>query len=121
MKAIIADADDLTLGGWLADHIGGEAAISAIHLSVVPSEVVHVVTAVIARMTSEAVWRHVRLNDTTLPTALVMKEAHTLIKRYREDIENQDAATVCCQVFKRIACEERKVGRSLVLSSPTVV
>ena len=121
MKAIIADADDLTLDKWLADYIGSDAAadgcVSVIDLSLVPTEVVHVVTAVIARMTFEALQRYVKLNDTTLPTVLVMEEAHTFIKRYREDIENQDAATVCCQVFERIAREGRKFGLGLVLSS----
>ena len=46
-----------------------------------------------------------------------MEEAHTFIKRYREDVENQDAAAVCCQVFERIAREGRKFGLGLVLSS----
>src|SRR5690606_28453135 len=79
--------------------------------------VVHVVTAVIARMTFEALQRYVKLNGVTLPTVLVMEEAHTFIKRYKEDAENQDAATVCCQVFERIAREGRKFGLGLVLSS----
>ena len=88
-----------------------------IDLSLVPSEVVHVVTAVIARMVFEALQRYVKLNGVSLPTVLVMEEAHTFIKRYREDLENQDAATVCCQVFERIAREGRKFGLGLVLSS----
>jgi len=53
----------------------------------------------------------------TLPTVLVMEEAHTFIKRYKDDIENYDAATICCQVFERIAREGRKFGLGLVLSS----
>ena len=46
-----------------------------------------------------------------------MEEAHTFIKRYKEDLEYQEAATVCCQVFERIAREGRKFGLGLVLSS----
>jgi len=46
-----------------------------------------------------------------------MEEAHTFIKRYRDDIENYDAASICCQVFERIAREGRKFGLGLVLSS----
>ena len=46
-----------------------------------------------------------------------MEEAHTFIKRYKEDVENQDAAGICCQVFERIAREGRKFGLGLVLSS----
>ena len=120
MKAII-DVDDLALDKWLMEYIGANAAkggcVSVVDLSLVPTEVVHVVAAVIARMTFEALQRYAKLNDATLPTVLVMEEAHTFIKRYNEDVENQDAATVCCQIFERIAREGRKFGLGLVLSS----
>ena len=120
MMPIIEDADT-TLDGWLQDYIGTDNAqdgcVSVIDLSLVPTEVVHVVTAVIARMVFEALQRYVKLNGVALPTVLVMEEAHTFIKRYREDIENQDAAAICCQVFERIAREGRKFGLGLVLSS----
>src|SRR5690606_7067550 len=122
MRAIISDTEGTTLENWLADYLGSDNAeggcVSVIDLSLVPTEVVHVVTAVIARMTFEALQRYVTLNaGETLPTVLVMEEAHTFIKRYKEDVENQDAATVCCQVFERIAREGRKFGLGLVLSS----
>ena len=122
MTAVIdAKDDDLTLEKWLTEYIGAvmdvDSCVSIIDLSLVPTEVVHVVTAVIARMTFEALQRYVKLNNTTLPTVLVMEEAHTFIRRYKEDVENQDAATVCCQVFERIAREGRKFGLGLVLSS----
>ena len=121
MKPILGEIADTTLAQWLQDYIGSDSAkdgcISVIDLSLVPSEVVHVVTAVIARMVFEALQRYVKLNGVSLPTVLVMEEAHTFIKRYREDLENQDAATVCCQVFERIAREGRKFGLGLVLSS----
>ena len=94
-----------------------QGCISIIDLSLVPSDVVHVVTAVIARMIFEALQRYVKLNQVALPTVLVMEEAHTFVKRYRQDIDNQDAATVCCQAFERIAREGRKFGLGLVLSS----
>jgi DNA helicase HerA-like ATPase len=57
------------------------------------------------------------MNSVSLPTVLVMEEAHTFIKRYKEDVENQDAASICCQVFERIAREGRKFGLGLVISS----
>ena len=121
MKAVIGDVDDIDLDQWLTDYIGGDDAangnVSVIDLSLVPTDVVHVVTAVIARMVFEALQRYLKLNAVTLPTVLVMEEAHTFIKRYKEDVENQDAATVCCQVFERIAREGRKFGLGLVLSS----
>ena len=121
MKPILGGATDITLDQWLTDYIGDDdpdgGCVSVIDLSLVPTEVVHVVTAVIARMVFEALHRYLKLNAATLPTVLVMEEAHTFIKRYKEDVENQNAATVCCQVFERIAREGRKFGLGLVLSS----
>ena len=121
MKAVVAETEDVTLEQWLTDYIGSNNAadgcVSVIDLSLVPTEVVHVITAVIARMVFEALQRYVKLNGVALPTVLVMEEAHTFIKRYKEDVENQDAATVCCQAFERIAREGRKFGLGLVLSS----
>lgn len=121
MKAIVADTDDLALSTWLKNYVGATNAeggcVSVIDLSLVPTEVVHVVTAVIARMVFEALQRYMKLNGAALPTVLVMEEAHTFIKRYKEDVENQDAAGICCQVFERIAREGRKFGLGLVMSS----
>jgi len=123
MKSIISDLKDITLEQWLTDYIGVDAAengsLTIIDLSLVPSEIIHIVTAVIARMIFEALHRYRKLNKEhkTLPTVLVMEEAHTFDKRYKVDAENQDAASVCCQVFERIAREGRKFGLGLVLSS----
>lgn len=121
MRPIMEDADATTLDQWLESYIGSDNAedgcVSVIDLSLVPTEIVHVVTAVIARMTFEALQRYMKLNGVALPTVLVMEEAHTFIKRYKEDVENQDAAGICCQVFERIAREGRKFGLGLVLSS----
>ena len=120
MKPVIG-ATEITLEQWLEDYIGGDDAyngcVSVVDLSLVPSEVAHVVTAVIARMVFEALQRYLKLNCVALPTVLVMDEAHTFIKRYREDVDNQDVATVCCQAFERVAREGRKFGLGLVLSS----
>lgn len=120
MRPIIEAAAGTTLKSWLEEHIGHDSAdgcVSVIDLSLVPSEVVHVVTAVIARVTFESLQRYVKLNGSSLPTVLVMEEAHTFIKRYRGDTDEQDRAAVCCQVFERIAREGRKFGLGLVLSS----
>lgn len=122
MKTITGDTSDVTLDGWLANYIGDNQAsngtVTVIDLSLVPAEVVHIVTAVIARMTLEALQRYRKLNHgKTLPTVLVMEEAHTFIKRYKDDAENQNSAAICCQVFEKIAREGRKFGLGLVLSS----
>ena len=120
MKSIISDNNDVTLKQWLGDYIGENKAangcVSVIDLSLVPTEIVHVVTAIIARMIFEALQRYMKMEQSALPTVLVMDEAHTFIKRYRDD-ENQDVATMCCQVFERIAREGRKFGLGLILAS----
>ena len=121
VKSIICDTEDISLEQWLKDYLGADDAengcLSVIDLSLVPTEVVHIVTSVIARMVFEALQRYRKINRIALPTVLVMEEAHTFIKKYRDDVENYDAASVCCQVFERIAREGRKFGLGLVLSS----
>lgn len=122
MKIVSGTARDLTLDDWLRNYIGDSQAsngsVTVIDLSLVPAEVVHIITAVIARMTLEALQRYRKLHHgKTLPTVLVMEEAHTFIKRYKDDAENQNSAAICCQVFEKIAREGRKFGLGLVLSS----
>ena len=121
VKSVISDTS-MGLDDWLNAYIGGNQAengsVTVIDLSLVPAEVIHLVTAVISRMTLEALQRYRKLNQgKTLPTVLVMEEAHTFIKRYKDDAENQGPATICCQVFEKIAREGRKFGLGLVLSS----
>jgi hypothetical protein len=121
MKSIIGESNGLSLETWLNDYIGADGAdngcVSVLDVSLVPTEVIHVITAVVARIVFEALQRYRKLNNVTLPTVLVMEEAHTFIKRYKEDVENHDAASICCQVFERIAREGRKFGLGLVISS----
>lgn len=122
MKVITGGTQDLALHDWLTNYIGDSHAsngsVTVIDLSLVPAEVVHIITAVIARMTLEALQRYRKLNaGKTLPTVLVMEEAHTFIRRYSDDAENHNSAAICCQVFEKIAREGRKFGLGLVLSS----
>ena len=120
MKAVFQDTEGVTLEGWLDEYIGNdreESVVSVVDLSLLPTEVVHVATSVIARMIFEAQQRYVKIHGKALPTVLVMEEAHTFVKRYRYNVENVDAAIACCQVFERIAREGRKFGLGLVLSS----
>lgn len=46
-----------------------------------------------------------------------MEEAHTFIKRYQQDSDDQSASRLCTEVFEKIAREGRKFGLGLVLSS----
>ena len=123
MKPIVDDASDVHLNEWLESYIGSnkpdDSCVSVIDLSLVPTEVVHVVTAVIARMVFEAQQRYMKSNqnERSLPTVIVMEEAHTFVKKYKDDVEYHDAARICCHAFERIAREGRKFGLGLVLSS----
>ncbi|NCB26141.1 MAG: ATP-binding protein [Bacteroidia bacterium] len=122
MKVITNCSPDLTLQKWLETYIcptnSADGSITIIDLSLVPAEVIHIVTAVIARMTLEALQRYRHLNGgNTLPTTLVMEEAHTFIRKYASDAEETAAYSMCTQVFEKIAREGRKFGLGLVLSS----
>lgn len=118
IKSIIND-DSITLSTWLETYIGSHHSghVSIIDLSLVPQEVVHIITAVITRMILEALQRYQKANKKSLPTVLVMDEAHNFVKRYNNDAENQDAASICCKVFEKIAREGRKFGLGMVLAS----
>lgn len=121
ISTTISDTN-ITLDEWLCKYIydnsNSNGSITIINLSLVPPEIIHTITAVIARMTLEALQRYRRLNQgLVLPTVLVMEEAHTFIKRYNGDIENQSSAAICCRVFEKIAREGRKFGLGLVLAS----
>ena len=122
MKMITSYDDALTLDQWLSNYIcpsnSPDGAITVIDLSLVPAEVIHIVTAVIARMTLEALQRYRNANEgKTLPTTIVMEEAHTFIRRHMSDSEDTSAYSTCTQVFEKIAREGRKFGLGLVLSS----
>lgn len=121
MKSISSDTS-IELHEWLEKYIGDNQAsngsVTVIDLSLVPADIIHVLTAVIARITLESLQRYRKLNDgKTLPTVLVMEEAHTFVKRYKDDSEYHGSAEVCCKVFEKIAREGRKFGLGMVLSS----
>ena len=109
-------------GSWLGDYIGSNNAangeVAIIDLSLVPSEVTHIVVAVLARIIFEALQRYRRTTGKALPTVLVLEEAHTFVRRSSD--ENLETATpqhLCREAFERIAREGRKFGLGLVLSS----
>lgn len=121
MKSIIGDNTDITLKQWISDYLGSgatqEKCVTIIDLSLVPAEIVNIVASVIARITFETLQRYRKQYGVSLPTVLVMEEAHTFVKRYKDDVDNQSASSVCCQTFERIAREGRKYGLGLILSS----
>ena len=121
MSSVIGGDDEVTLEKWLGDYIGrapeDDKCVTVLDLSLVPAEIIHLVTSVVARMCFEFLQRYRKLNAKTFPTVLVMEEAHTFVKRYREDSEDPNVSAICCQVFEKIAREGRKFGAGLVLSS----
>ena len=127
IKALLTDArvkkvidnQELKLDEWLNLYIGEseKESLTIIDLSLLPSDVMSIITAVIARMVFEAHQRYLKEYKECLPTVLVMEEAHYFIKRYNEDQENSGPSMQCCKVFEKIAREGRKFGLGLVLSS----
>ena len=114
MNSIVANDDGVTLENWLENTIDG---ISIIDLSLVPSDITHLVVSVISRVVFESLQRYRRINKKLLPTNIVMEEAHNFIKRYNEGGEEISASQLCTESFERIAREGRKFGLSLTLSS----
>jgi uncharacterized protein len=121
IRPILEPSTTITLERWLCDVIGksGTENLTIIDLSLIPTEIVNILTAVIARMVLESLQRYRRLHEhnLTLPTVLIMEEAHTFIKRYKEDADDASSSAACCKVFEKIAREGRKFGLGLVLSS----
>jgi Predicted ATPase len=118
MDSIISNKTDIELDKWLEKYLGSDKKISftIIDLSLVPSEIVHVTTAVISRIVFEALQRYRKINGKSLPSVLVMEEAHSFITRYNDNNEGNSSST-CTKVFEKIAREGRKFGLGLVLSS----
>lgn len=133
LKPVICPDEPISLETWLDAYVcpsdSTEGSITIIDLSLLPAEITHIITSVMARVTLEALQRYRRQrNGETLPTVLVMEEAHTFIKRYNAEAENENATAMCTKVFEKIAREGRKYGLGLVLSSqrpselsPTVI
>ena len=110
-----------TLEDWLTDYIGADQAdngpIAVLDLSLVPSEVTHIIVSVLARMVFEALQRYRRIHEHELPTTLVLEEAHTFVHRSLHSESAFPAGRECVHTFERIAREGRKFGLGLVLAS----
>ncbi|WP_442871354.1 ATP-binding protein, partial [Anaerotignum sp.] len=122
LKPVISTNEQITLDQWMDKYICPsnctEGSIVIVDLSLIPAELTHIITSVLARMTLESLQRYRKINDgQTIPTTLVMEEAHTFIKRYNTDSENGNASEMCSKVFEKIAREGRKFGLGLILSS----
>lgn len=118
MDSIIGDKANIELDKWLEKYLGldKKASFTIIDLSLVPSEIIHITTAVISRIIFEALQRYRKLNGKSLPSVLVMEEAHSFITKYSDNADGS-SSSVCTKVFEKIAREGRKFGLGLVLSS----
>jgi DNA helicase HerA-like ATPase len=120
LKPVLSPTPTISLEEWLCKFLGKDkkGSIGIINLSLVSSDVLHIVIAVVARLIFEATQRYRRLNDKELPTVLVLEEAHAFVKRGSDDeSETPTPSQMCRPTFERIAREGRKFGLGLVLSS----
>ncbi len=119
IRPILMPQDDPSLSQWIGDFLGdGEgSSVAVIDLSLVPSDVVEVVVAVMGRIIFEALQRHRRMHHYALPTTLVLEEAHTFVRPRASGEDHPTQAEMCVGCFERIAREGRKFGLGLVLAS----
>ncbi|MDC4203305.1 MAG: hypothetical protein MPW13_02730 [Candidatus Manganitrophus sp.] len=124
MRQVIAPEEPLEFHKWLESFIGANEAengqIAIIDLSLVPSDVTHIVVAVLARLVFESLQRYHNHHEDgkPLPTVLVLEEAHTFVRHVgNNESWSESSANLCCEAFERVAREGRKFGLGLVLSS----
>jgi DNA helicase HerA-like ATPase len=124
LSSVVAPQEPLAFGDWLGGIMGksgeGEGQVAVIDLSLLPSEILHIIIAVLARLVFEASQRYRLQNEEgkALPTVLVLEEAHNFIKKgVKDESFTTSPAQLCRETFERIAREGRKFGLGLVLSS----
>lgn len=124
LGAVIGRDPATSFDAWLKNYVGENGAsngsIAVVDLSLVPSEIIHIVVSVLARVIFEALQRYRRseAEGQSLPTVLVLEEAHSFIRHGSDDTgPAMTPIQLCREAFERIAREGRKFGLGLVLSS----
>lgn len=121
MKSIINPEEQINFDKWLEDYIGSNGGnngeIAIIDLSLVPTDIIHLIVGVISRIIFESLQRYKRLFNNPLPTVLVLEEAHTFISKNNNENDENSPQIMCRKVFEKIAREGRKFGLGLMLSS----
>jgi len=86
----VIDDTSLELSDWLSEYIGSDnkESLTIIDLSLLPSDVSSIITAVIARMVFEAQQRYLKLNKVCLPTVLVMGNVIMMTLRTQDQRPN---------------------------------
>lgn len=123
LAPVIGNTPDVSLLKWIEAYLGTaeedgsvKGKICIIDFSLLPSEIVHLLVATIARLIFEALQRYRKYYGKEIPTLLVMEEAHSFIHKY-SDLEDNSSGKLCTQVFEKIAREGRKFGLGLLISS----
>lgn len=120
IRSVIGNEPQISLLEWINQYLGNgdnKGKICVIDLSIVPTEIVHLVVAVVARLVFEALQRYRKHYGQELPTLMIMEEAHTFIKKYSEDNSEYSSNELCTKIFEKIAREGRKFGLGLIVSS----
>ena len=123
MASVCGECNGEDLEQWLRTYMPDSPAnqITVIDLSLMPSEVLNIVVAVLGRVFIESMQRHHHLSKGNVrPRILVVEEAHTLMRRddASSSGDSEESPTqLCRRAFERIAREGRKFGLSLVVSS----
>lgn len=122
LSPVIGNSKNITLLDWINGYLGtssdnssARGKICVIDLSLLPSEMIHLIVGTIARLIFESLQRYRRYYNVELPTVLVMEEAHNFIHRYND--EDAETDKLCSQMFEKIAREGRKFGLGLLISS----
>jgi hypothetical protein len=102
LAEVISRDQSISFEQWLNNYIGsddaGNGPIAVVDLSLIPSEIIHILIAVFGRIVFEACQRYRRLHPDgkTLPTVLVLEEAHTFVRRGSiDDGAAMTAAQLC--------------------------
>lgn len=121
MSSIIGTDVSISLKEWLDSYIGNNsnnnAEITVIDLSLVPTDVLHLIVAVISRVIFEAHQRYRRHFNNELPTVLVLDEAHIFINKDVNHSNQINPQYLCNNIYEKIAREGRKFGIGLLISS----
>ena len=119
------DGRPADLESWLTDYVGADQAengpIAVVDLSLVPTDVIHIVVSVLGRIIFESLQRYRRENGRELPTTLILEEAHTFVHRELGGESAPPAGRECARVFERIAREGRKFRPRPRAGLPTTV
>ncbi|MBX3458536.1 MAG: DUF87 domain-containing protein [Planctomycetes bacterium] len=122
LKPILVPDTQPTLVELLRTYLGTEDGnapqVVLVDLSLVPSDVMHIVVATLTRLLFEGLQRYHKIERHSLPTVVVLEEAHTFIQRGHDDPNSTPTPTqMCRRLFERVAREGRKFGMGMVLAS----